>query len=190
VICVDEKTSIQALERKHPDSPPRAHRNRRIAFEYKRHGVVNLLAAFNVQTGEVAAECIDKNDSAAFIRFIRWLMQLYPKRKLYLVLDNGTTHRSKETEAFLARHPRLIPVFTPTHASWLNQVEIWFSLLSRQALRHVSFRSKDELRERILDYVDTYNASAHPFEWTSKGKPLAGRGRKVNERRKWGMPRR
>lgn len=190
VISIDEKTSIQALERTRPGAPPQPHRNRRIDFEYKRHGVVNLIAAFVVHSGAVVGECIEKNDSAAFIRFIRRIMKTFPRKKLYLILDNGTTHRSKETKAFLARHPRLVPVFTPTHASWLNQIEIWFSLLSRQALRNVSFRSRDELRDRILQYIDVYNGSAHPFEWTSKGKPLKGRRAKVNARSKWGTQRR
>ncbi|MBM3464642.1 MAG: hypothetical protein FJX76_21305 [Armatimonadetes bacterium] len=124
---IDDKTSIQALERKHPESPPRPHRNRRIAFEHKRHGVVNLIAASNVQTGEVAAECIDRNDSAAFIRFVRWLMKLYPKRKLYLVLDNGTTHRSKETEVFL------------------RNTLVWFPF-SRRPMRRGSTRSRSGSR--------------------------------------------
>lgn len=190
VISVDEKTSIQALERTRPEAPPRPHRHRRIEFEYKRHGVVNLIAAFTVHSGVVDADCIEKNDSAAFIRFIRRIMKAHPKGKLYLVLDNGTTHRSKETTAFFARHPRLVPVFTPTHASWLNQVEIWFSLLSRQALRNVSFRNRAELRDRILRYVEEYNRSAHPFKWTSNGQPLAGRRAKVTPRRTWGTQRR
>jgi transposase len=190
VISIDEKTSIQALERTRPGAPPLPHRNRRIDFEYKRHGVVNLIAAFAVHTGDVVGECIEKNDSAAFIRFIRRIMKVHPRRKLYLILDNGTTHRSKETTAFFARYPRLVPVFTPTHASWLNQVEIWFSMLSRQALRNVSFQSRDELRKRILQFIDTYNRTARPFNWTSKGQPLAGRRVKVNVQRTWGTQRR
>ena len=151
---------------------------------------MNLIAAFTVHSGKVLGECIEKNDSAAFIRFIRQVMKANPKGKLYLLLDNGTTHRSKETTAFFARHPRLIPVFTPTHASWLNQVEIWFSLLSRQALRHVSFRSRAELKNRIVRYIDKYNDSAHPFKWTSKGQPLKGRPTKVKKPRTWGTQRR
>jgi transposase len=192
VISIDEKTSIQALERTRPGrgAPPGPHRNRRIDFEYKRHGVVNLIAAFAVHSGRVVGECVEKNDSATFIQFIRRIMKICPRKKLYLILDNGTTHRSKETTAFLARYPRLVPVFTPTHASWLNQIEIWFSLLSRQALRNVSFQSRAELRNRILQYIDVYNGTAHPFNWTSKGLPLTGRRAKVSARQTWGMPRR
>jgi len=184
VISIDEKTSIQALERVRPELPSKPHRYRRIDFGYKRHGVMNLLAAFTVHTGRVVGECIDKNDSATFIRFVRQLMRDNPKGKLYLVLDNGTTHRSRQTKAFFAKHPRLVPVFTPTHASWLNQIEIWFSLLSRQALRNVNFTSRLALKARILLYIDRYNQSASPFAWTSKGKPLARLNSDINGTRK------
>jgi transposase len=178
VLCVDEKTSIQALEHKYPEKPVRPGRRRAREFEYIRHGTAHLLAAFNVATGSVITEVLvgKKNDSAAFIKFLRRLLKAYPKgRKLYLVLDNGTTHRSKETKNFLDSQPRLVPVFLPTHASWLNQVEIWFSVLSRQALKNVSFASREALRDRILDYVALHNKKlAHPYKWTSKGKPLTG----------------
>lgn len=187
VISVDEKTSIQALERSRRQYPTAPGRVRRLDFEYKRHGVVNLMAAFNVGNGSVIGECVDKNDSAAFIRFVRRIMEAHPTGKIYLILDNGTTHRSKETTRFFEETPRLIPVFTPTHASWLNQVEIWFSMLSRQALRHVSFPNQEALRDRILQYIQTYNATARAFNWSSKGQPLAGR--KVMARRRQG-PRR
>lgn len=172
LLSIDEKTSMQALERVRPEIPASKGRSRRVDFGYKRHGVVNLLAAFVIGTGQVHAQCIEKNDSTTFIRFIRTLMKLFPKGKLYLVLDNGTTHRSKQTTAFFAKHPRLVPVFTPTHASWLNQVEIFFSLLSRQALKNVSFKSRQALRERILGYIEAYNVSAKPFKWSTKGEPL------------------
>lgn len=183
VISVDEKTSIQALERSRRQYPTAPGRVRRLDFEYKRHGVVNLIAAFNVGNGSVIGECIDKNDSAAFICFVRRIMDAYPTGKIYLVLDNGTTHRSKETTQFLKDTPRLIPVFTPTHASWLNQVEIWFSMLSRQALRHVSFPNREALRDTILQYIETYNATAKAFNWTSKGQPLTGQVRAKRRQR-------
>lgn len=184
VVSIDEKTSIQALERWRRQYATAPGRVRRLDFEYKRHGVVNLIAAFNVGTGNVIGECVDKNDSAAFIVFVRRIMEVYPSGKLYLILDNGSTHRSKETTAFFAEHSRLVPVFTPTHASWLNQVEIWFSLLSRQALRHVTFTSREELRDRILQYIETYNATSRAFNWTSKGQPLAGNQVKAKPRQR------
>ena len=174
VLCIDEKTSIQALEKIAPDAAVAARRARRVEFEYRRHGTVNLIASFEVHTGRVAAQCVDRNDSSAFIAFLKGLLRHYPKGKLYLVLDNGTTHRSNQTREFLARHPRLVPVFLPTHASWLNQVEIWFSALSRQALKNVSFVSQEALRLRILAYVEAHNRElAAPYAWTYDGQPCS-----------------
>jgi transposase len=172
VICIDEKTSIQALERCAPDKPVRPKSPRKVEFEYRRHGTANLLAAFDVHTGEVVGEIVAKNDSQAFIEFLKRLRKRYPRETLYLILDNGTTHRSHATTEFLARHKRLIPVFLPTHASWLNQVELWFSALSKQALRNASFASRDELVARILQYIEVHNSKAKPYRWTSKGEPL------------------
>lgn len=180
VICVDEKTSIQALERIAPDQPVAAKRARRVEFEYKRHGTVNLIAAFDVHSGHVIAECVDRNDSAAFIAFLKQLLARHRRGKLYLVLDNGTTHRSKETQEFFVANPRLVPVFLPTHASWLNQVEIWFSALSRQALKNASFSSREDLRARILDYVHLHNVErAAPYAWTYAGEPCMSDERKA-----------
>lgn len=184
VLCVDEKTSIQALERIHPDLPAGRGWRRRHEFEYVRHGTVHLLAAFNVKTGKVVAEVLlGRYTSAAFIRFLKRLLRAYPPdRAIYLVLDNGATHKSKETQEFFRTQPRLVPVFLPTHASWLNQVEIWFSVLSRQALRGVSFASREDLRQRLLDYVKLHNqALAEPYAWSTKGKPLSS-GRKKTGR--------
>ena len=143
VICIDEKTCIQALERLHPDKPVREGRPRRLEFGF-RHGTTHLVAAFDVHTGEVLAECVDKNDSDAFIRFLCRLRRKYRGEKLYLILDNGTTHRSRKTRRFLRHHPFMgEAIFLPTHASWLNQIEIWFSALTRQALRHFSCKARE-----------------------------------------------
>lgn len=178
VVCVDEKTSIQALERCHPERPAGYRRPRHVEFEYKRHGTVHLIAAFEVHTGRVPVfQCVKPNNSKAFIAFCRKLLKHYPRRKLYLVLDNGTTHKSNETKKFFAGSPRIVPVFLPTHASWLNQIEIWFSALTRQALKHVSFTSTNALTAAICDYVAFHNRrNAKPYKWTSEGKPLVGTG--------------
>lgn len=179
VVCVDEKTGIQALERKHPTRPLRRGRVRRIEFEYIRHGTALLLAAFNVRTGHVLGECVRKNDSETFIRFLKRIMKHYRKSKkrpkIYLIMDNGTTHRSKKTKAFLEQHQdRLVPVYTPTHASWLNQVEIWFSALSRHTLRGGNFKNRNELIDRIMQYIDHHNQHfARPYRWTYTGHPLS-----------------
>ncbi len=176
LLSVDEKTSIPARERIRKDGPLGPGQRKKHEFEYVRHGTVHLLACFNVRTGEVTAEIPSgKNDSDAFIKFLKELMRRHPRRKLYLILDNGTTHCSKKTKAFFAKHPRLVPVYTPTHASWLNQIEIWFSVMTRQALRKVSFSSRDKLIERLKAYIETHNRElAIPYEWSTKDKPLTG----------------
>ena len=176
LLCVDEKTSIQAVERIRQDQPVGPGLRKRLEWEYKRHGIVNLLASFNARNGQIIKEILDgKNDSDAFIRFLKKLMVIYPKRKLYLILDNGTTHCSNKTKSFFAKHKRLIPVFTPTHASWLNQIEIWFSVMSRHALFKASFASRQKLIERLEAYIELHNRElATPYEWSTKGKPLTG----------------
>jgi transposase len=172
VICLDEKTCIPARERVAPDKPTKPGQIRRQEFEYRRHGTVHLLAAYEVHTGRVVAKCVDKNDSRAFIQFLRDLRKVFPRETLHLVMDNASTHRSKKTTAFLESHPRMVPVFLPTHASWLNQIEIWFSVLTRQALRGVSFSSRAELIDLIHEYIEEHNRTAAPYKWTMKGTPL------------------
>ncbi|MGH7870354.1 MAG: IS630 family transposase [Candidatus Dormibacteraceae bacterium] len=173
LLCLDEKTGIQALERKYPDLPLRRGRVRRLEFEYKRHGTTKLMAAFAVRTGRVYGECIESNDSKTFIAFVKTVMELYPKGKLYLILDNGSSHTSEETRAFFESQSRLVPVYLPTHGSWLNQIEVWFSVLSRQALKYASFPSAEALVQRILGYIERYNSlRAHPYRWSKKGRPL------------------
>lgn len=184
LLSVDEKTSIQALERIRKDIPARPGQRRRLEWEYKRHGIVNLIASFNVVTGQIISEVLEgKNDSEAFIKFLKKLMLVHPTGKIYLILDNGTTHCSNDTKDFFKANARLVPVFTPTHASWLNQIEIWFSVMSRHALRKVSFSSLDELRKRIESYIELHNRElALPYEWSTTGKPL--RGATARERRR------
>lgn len=176
LLCLDEKTSIRARERIRQDHPAGPGQAKKHEWEYFRHGTVHLLACFNVRTGQVDHEIpTGKNDSPAFISFLKKVMKLYPRRKLYLILDNGTTHCSKATKKFFLRNPRLVPVFTPTHASWLNQIEIWFSVLHRQALYRASFTSRQHLMERLEAYIELHNRElAHPYEWSTKDKPLTG----------------
>ena len=173
ILSVDEKTTIQALERVRPDQPMKKGRLRRVEWEYVRHGTANLLASFNVLTGQVIGEIVEKNDSGAFIAFLKRLLRLHPRKKIILILDNGTTHRSAATTEFLAKTSRIIPCFTPTHASWLNQIELWFSALSRHALCRASFSGRAELIERIENYIAHHNKElSMPYDWTTKGKPL------------------
>jgi transposase len=173
VLSVDEKTSIQALDRTQPRLRMKPHKIERLSHEYKRNGTASLLASLEVHSGQIRAESIRRNNSVTFIRFLRRLLNAYPDKDLFVVLDNGSSHRSKKTMAWVARQKRLHLTFTPTHASWLNQIEIWFGILTRKVVRRGIFKSRDELVERLMNFIDAYNTEARPFEWTYTGNPLA-----------------
>jgi putative transposase len=173
VLSVDEKTSIQALDRTQPRLPMKPHRIERLSHEYKRNGTASLLASLEVHSGQVRAESIRRNDSVTFIRFLRRLLGAYPAKELYIIADNGSSHRSKKTLAWVAKQKRIHLTFTPTHASWLNQIEIWFGILTRKVIRRGIFKSRDELVQRLLNFIEAYNKEARPFQWTYTGSPLA-----------------
>lgn len=173
VLSVDEKTSIQALDRTQPRLPMKPHKIERLSHEYKRNGTASLLASLEVHSGQIRAESIQRNNSVTFIRFLRRLLHAYPDKDLFVILDNGSSHRSKKTMAWVAKHKRLHLTFTPTHASWLNQIEIWFGILTRKVVRRGIFKSRDELIERLMNFIAAYNQQARPFEWTYTGNPLA-----------------
>ena len=173
VLSVDEKTAIPARSRRHPTRPVGAGRLERQEFEYRRHGTACLMAALDVHTGEVIATDAPKNDSANFIAFLAEIDAKLPRRRtIHLVLDNGSSHVSKATKAWLAEHPRFVVHHTPKHASWLNQVELFFSILTRQLLRRGEFNSRDDLVARIMGFIAEHNCSAKPFRWTYDGTPL------------------
>ena len=166
VLCVDEKPSIQALERAQgwlrlPNGKAITGRN----HEYKRHGTTNLFAGLNVATGQVKTGHYARKRRREFLDFMNQLVAGYPSDlEIHVILDNYKTHKPKH-DRWLRRHPNLHFHFTPTHASWLNQVEIWFSILSRQALRRGSFTSPRQVREAIERFTEVYNPDAAPFEW-------------------------
>jgi transposase len=174
VISVDEKTGITARSRKHPDTLAEPGRRTRREFEYVRHGTVSIVAALDVHTGQVLTERIGRNDSDTFIGFLRLLDSAIPAgTDIHLVMDNGSSHTSKKTRAWLASHQRFHVHHTPKHASWLNQVEIFFSTLTRRVLRHGQFASRDELAEKIDAFVTAYDEhDAKPYRWTYDGTPL------------------
>jgi transposase len=167
VLCVDEKPCIQALEReqgwlKMPDG--RAMTG--FAHEYKRHGTTNLFAALEVATGQVRAQNFPRKRREEFLEFLDGLLQAYPDKEIHLVLDNLSVHKLREDHPWRQKHPRVHFHFTPTHASWLNQVEAWFSILSRGALKGASFRHVKSLIAAIEAFVAAYNERATPFAWT------------------------
>jgi transposase len=174
VFSVDEKTGITARSRKHPDQPGRAGRRTRREFEYVRHGTVSIIAALNVHTGQVLTERIDRNNADTFIGFLRLLDTTVPVgTDIHLVMDNGSSHVAKKTKAWLAAHRRFHVHHTPKHASWLNQVELFFSTLTRRLLRRGQFISRDQLAEAIDNFVLAYDQhDAKPYRWTYDGSPL------------------
>lgn len=173
VICTDEKTAIAARSRKHPDQPCRPGHITRREFEYVRHGTVSIIAALDVHTGQVHTERIARNDSATFIDFLTRLDQrVNPDLTIHLVLDNGSSHTSKATKKWLREHPRIQPHYTPAHASWLDQAELFFSILTRRLLRRGEFTSQQNLADRIHLFTTIYNRTAKPFRWTYDGRPL------------------
>jgi transposase len=170
VLSVDEKTSIQALERTQLPLPLRQGRAARHTHDYKRHGVLDLYAALNVATGEVAHACSESHTARDFLGFMKLIARLHPRRELHVVLDNSSTHSTPEVMKWLAKNPRIRFHYTPTSASWLNQVEGFFGILAKQSLKATDFLSKKQLREHIAAYIKSWNKEPTPFIWT---KPAA-----------------
>lgn len=165
VLAVDEKPHIQALERAQGYLRlPNGKAVRGQSHEYKRHGTTTLFAALNVITGTVSGMHAQRRRRREFLAFMNQVVADYPGQEVHVVLDNLNTHKPKH-DRWPARHRNVHFHFTPTHASWLNQVETWFSILSRQALRHSSFRSPREVRDRIDAFIRAYNYDAQPFRW-------------------------
>jgi len=171
VLSIDEKTGIQAKSRKHPTQSARPGRPARQDFEYVRHGTASLLAAMDVATGKVFAKDIAHNNSVTFIAFLDEIDdRTDDELAVHIVMDNGSSHTSKATKAWLADHPRFVVHHTPVHASWLNQVEGFFSILTRKLLRRGEFASREELVTRMLGFIEHYGTTAKPFKWVYDAK--------------------
>jgi putative transposase len=168
VLCVDEKSQIQALERTQPILPMGLGYVEGITHDYKRHGTTTLFAALDIQSGEVLTQCKKRHRHQEFLGFLRHVdATVPPGLDIHLVLDNYGTHKHPKVKAWLARRPRYQLHFTPTYASWLNQVERWFGLITQRAIRRGSFRNVRELVQRIDTFVTRYNGTAAPFRWTA-----------------------
>jgi transposase len=173
VFSVDEKTSIQAKARINPTKPAIPGLPERREFEYERNGTVVLYAALNVHEGDVYGWVTDSTDHYNFITFLWDLIDQTPDgMELHCIVDNLSAHLTPDTDILLAHNPRVHLHFTPTHASWLNQVEPFFSILERRLLRRGEFRSVDQLTRRIISFINDYNRRAAPFKWTYQGRPL------------------
>jgi transposase len=166
VLSVDEKTQIQALDRTQPMLPLRSGSVERRTHDYVRNGTTSLFAALDVATGRVTQQARARHTGSDFLAFLRRLDRIYPDQDLHVILDNVSTHKTPAVRAWLGRHPRVTFHFTPTSASWLNQVETWFSVLTRQAIRRGSFGSVKELVAMIDTFTTCWNAGSSPFVWT------------------------
>ncbi|MCA1569654.1 MAG: IS630 family transposase [Chloroflexi bacterium] len=165
VLSLDEKTQIQALDRTQPMLPLRPGGVERRTHDYKRNGVTSLFAALNIATGEVTQQSRARHTGADFLAFLRRLNRTYPSGELHVILDNVSTHKTPAVRAWLSRHSRITFHFTPTSASWLNQVETWFAILTRQAIRRGTFASVKELITMIDTFTDNWNDGSSPFVW-------------------------
>lgn len=173
VICVDEKTQIQALDRSQPILPLMEKRPKRLTTTYKRNGTVSLIAALAVHTGEITARPIKANNSENFLSFLKKLDRTYRNKTLHIIVDNLAVHKNQIIKDWLSRKRKIKLHFTPTYSSWLNQIEIWFNILSKDVLKGGVWKSTEQLTKQIIEYIDTYNQTrAKPFAWTYTGDVL------------------
>jgi len=167
VLCVDEKSQIQALDRTQPGLPMKKGRAATMTHDYKRNGTTTLFAALDVKTGMVIGECLPRHRAKEFIRFLRKIDKTTAKHlDLHLIVDNYGTHKTPEVKAWLNKHPRFKMHFIPTSSSWLNLVERFFAEITGKRIRRGVFKSVEELKEAIYDYVAKNNVSPKPFVWT------------------------
>jgi transposase len=166
VLCVDEKPQAQALERAALVLPLRPGIPEKRSHDYIRHGTTTLFAALEAATGKVTGACYPRHRHEEFLAFLRQVAKACPRRKLHLVCDNYGTHNHPDVRAWLAKNPRITLHFTPTSGSWLNMVEVFFSIITRQAIRRGSFTSVTGLIAAIENFIDGWNGRCHPFTWT------------------------
>lgn len=176
VLCVDEKTQIQALERSQPLLPIGLGYVEGVTHDYYRHGTTTLFAALDVARGTVISQCKPRHRHQEFLAFLRHLDESVPPTlDVHLVIDNYATHKHAAVKRWLANRPRYHVHFTPTYASWLNQVERWFGIITQRAIRRGSFRNVKQLVQRIDDFVAHYNDDARPFMWTATSESILGK---------------
>lgn len=170
VLSVDEKTQIQALDRTQPELPLRSGNPRRQTATYKRNGTVSLIAALAVHDGEITAKTIDKNNADNFLAFLKHIHRKYPRKQLHIIVDNLAVHKHQMVKEWVASKRRVTMHFTPTYSSWLNQIEIWFNILTKDVLKGAVWTSKKQLVDQMMEYIKHYNLErAKPFRWTYDG---------------------
>jgi transposase len=177
VLCVDEKSQCQALERSQPILPMRSGIPERQAHDYARHGVTCLFAALEIATGQVTDACYPRHRHQEFLRFLKKTAAAYPATELHVVLDNYATHKHADVRKWLAKpeNQRISLHFVPTSCSWLNLVECFFSIITRQAIRRGSYTSVRQLTNTIGAFIDHWNDHPHPFAWTKDADEILGK---------------
>jgi transposase len=180
VVCVDEKSQIQALDRTAPILPLRPGLPERRTHDYIRHGTTTLFAALEVATGKVTDACYDRHTNVEFLKFLKQVAKAHPHRELHVVCDNYATHKHPNVRAWLTKNPRIHLHFTPTSGSWLNLVEAFFSIISRQAIHRGTFTSVKDLIAAIGAFIDGWNERCQPFTWTKTAEQVLA---KANRKR-------
>ena len=183
VLCADEKSQVQALDRSQPILPMRPGQAERRTHDYYRHGTTSLFAALDVATGKVIGQCHKQHRHQEFLRFLARINEQVPAElELHLVLDNHGTHKAPKAAAWFKRHPRCHLHFTPTSASWLNQVERWFAKITEQRIRRSAFKAVADLERAITDYVSKNNENPKPFVWMASADLILGKVQRLCER--------
>jgi putative transposase len=183
VLCVDEKSQIQALERTQPMLPMGLGYVEGVTHDYRRHGTTTLFAALDTAKGKVLTQCRPRHRHQEYLGFLREIEKNVPEElNVHIIVDNYATHKHPRVKRWLAVRPRFHVHFTPTYASWLNQVEIWFNRITQQAIRRGTFRSVKELVEKIDQYVQTSNSHAQPFAWTATADSIFAKVQRLCER--------
>jgi transposase len=173
VICVDEKSQIQALDRTQPMLPLKPHQVERHTHDYKRHGTASLFAALDTATGSLIGKCYKRHRHQEFINFLNTINRNVPKDKqIHIIADNYSTHKHKKVKKWFEHHKRFQLHFTPTSASWLNQVEIWFSILQTKTIKRGIFKSVKDLIEKIENFIKYYNKNPKPFRWIKSSQEI------------------
>jgi transposase len=181
VLCVDEKSQIQALDRTQKTLPMQPGHAEQRTSDYVRNGTTTLFAALQIATGQITGVCKNRHRHQEFLAFLKHLARAYPDQELHLVMDNYATHKRPEVKAWLAQNPRIHLHFTPTSGSWLNLVEIWFGIIERQAIRRGTFTSARDLMIKIRAFITGWNHRKHPFIWTKTADEILD---KIDRKRK------
>lgn len=179
VLSIDEKTQIQALDRTQPLLPLDFGLTEQRTHDYRRHGTTNLFAALDVTTGQVVADCYPRRTGEAFLAFLKRAVKPHAGKEIHVVLDNLSTHTTPDVRAWLERNRHVHFHFTPVGSSWMNQIENWFGIITKQAIRRGTFASVAALTRRIRDYIEYWNADAQPFVWTATADEILAKVRWV-----------